>query len=163
VIHGRLGVVFVAFLTACAPEYEVSGLVGGDGQLRFNLVFTNEEFVDLDLHVITPNGDEIYYAAVEDSTGGKLDVDCYCGECPNGPNENVFWPYEVVTAPSGEYEVFVEYFGPCDLLDFDFPESSYTLRVLEGGETIQTYEGTLGDMGERQTYSHTYGATAVEE
>lgn len=161
--HGRLVVVLCAVLSACAPEYSVSGLVGGDGQLRFNLQFTNESLVDLDLHVITPNGDEIYYAAVEDSTGGKLDVDCYCGGCPNGPNENVFWPYEVVTAPAGSYEVFIEYFGPCDLLDFEFPPSDYTLRILEGGETMQTYTGTLSEMGAQQSYSHTYGATETAE
>lgn len=147
-------------LSACAPEYTVLDLVGGDGQLRFNLVFTNEEQVDLDLHVVTPGGDEIYYSAVQDSTGGELDVDCYCGSCESGPNENIYWPYEGVTAPTGSYEVFVEYFGPCDLFALEFPPSDYTLRILEGGTERQMYTGSLDMMGDRDTYSHTYGGEA---
>ena len=64
-------------------------LVGQDGNPRFNLVFTNPENVDLDLYVKAPNGTIVYYGNPS-GAGGTLDVDCLCGDCPQGPNENIF-------------------------------------------------------------------------
>ena len=143
----------LVLLSACKPEYQVTDLVGGDGEMRFNLQFTNEENVDLDLHVVTPGDFEIYYADLEDPTGGSLDVDCHCAECSEGPNENIFWPTGAEVAP-GRYSVSVVYYGSCDFYDDYYyygydtggePDlSDYTLRILEGGEVIETYEGNLG-------------------
>lgn len=88
-------------------------LVGNAGNPRFNLRFTNEQNVDLDLHVQTPAGVEIYFARPLDSrTLGQLDVDCLCGDCPNGPNENIFWPLDRVS-PVGKYLFWVNYYEAC--------------------------------------------------
>lgn len=159
----KSAVLVVLFAAGCAPEYEVTGYVGGDGELRFNLQFTNEANVDLDLHVITPADEEIYYATDTDSTGGRLDVDCYCSNCDLGPNENIFWEYGAGAAP-GDYEVFVQYFGSCsdgyydyyDYYDADSEPSEYTLRLMQSGEVLETFTGTLTTPGEQASYTHTY-------
>jgi len=153
--HAAL-VVLLTALVGCTSENEIIDLVGGDGELRFNLQFTNEANVDLDLHVITPQGEEIYYVDMEDSTGGELDVDCLCFDCPNGPNENIYWRYGI-GAESGTYRVSVVYYGQCGF-DFPPPTSDYTLRFLEGGTILQTYTGTLGYVDEEDAYSHVYTA-----
>ena len=67
-------------------------LVGKRGMLRFNLQFSNHEAVDLDLYVSEPNGTTLFYAEPNSSSGGELDVDCRCGSCDDGPNENITWP-----------------------------------------------------------------------
>ncbi len=145
----------VVLLGGCPSDYTVLDLVGGDGELRFNLQFTNESEVDLDLHVRTPGGFDIYYSDPVDPSGGELDVDCYCGDCPQGPNENIFWP-QGSAAEAGTYSVSVEYFAPCGF-DFPLPTSDYTLRILHAGAVVETYTGTLGDFGQRDVYSHVYG------
>ncbi|MBW2258185.1 MAG: hypothetical protein JRI25_26790 [Deltaproteobacteria bacterium] len=150
--------VLVATLMGCTSENEIINLVGGDGDLRFNLQFTNEDNVDLDLHVVTPSAEEIYYVDMEDSTGGELDVDCLCFDCPNGPNENIFWAYGI-GALSGTYRVSVVYYGQCGF-DFPPPSSDYTLRLMEGGVILQTFTGTLSDMDQTDTFNHVY--TALE-
>ena len=148
----------VLFAAGCAPEYEVTGYVGGDGELRFNLVFTNEANVDLDLHVVTPADEEIDYATDTDSTGGALDVDCYCSNCDLGPNENIFWEYGAAATP-GDYAVVVQYFGSCsdDYYYYEEPEpSDYTLRLMESGTVLETHTGTLDAPGDVASYTHTY-------
>ncbi|MFN4144996.1 MAG: NlpC/P60 family protein [Runella sp.] len=88
-------------------------LVGNAGNPRFNLRFTNEQNVDLDLHVRTPAGFEIFYARPLDATTrGQLDVDCLCRNCPNGPNENIFWPLDR-GSPVGRYRFWINYFEAC--------------------------------------------------
>ncbi len=136
-----IGVIaFLLFLTACPipPEPDLpTDIVGQIGNPQFNLQFTNGTVVDLDLYVQTPNGTIISYMN-RSGQGGQLDVDCLCGYCPNGPNENIYW--EVGSAPSGTYKFWVQYFGNCDGLD---SQSDFTLRVINNGTIIQTYTGTL--------------------
>ncbi len=151
----RVGGMAAALLLSvgCKQDHGLTDLAGGDGELRFNLEFTNHELVDLDLHVITPNGFEIYYADKEDGLGGMLDVDCMCGSCVDGPFENVFWAYG--GAPdNGVYSVFVEYYASCDF--FSETPSDYTLRVLRSGEIVQTWTGTLDPYTSPPSYEYTY-------
>lgn len=125
-------------------------LVGQPGNPRFNLKFTNEENVDLDLYVETPNGVVLSYNNSEDD-GGRLDVDCLCDECPQGPNENIYW--EDGTAPTGTYKYWVEYFGSCE---DGSGSSSYTLRVVKNNNVIATKTGTLNASGDSSDkFAHT--------
>jgi uncharacterized protein YfaP (DUF2135 family) len=112
-------------------------LVGQDGNPRFNLTFTNPENVDLDLYVKTPSGAVIYYGNMQ-ADEGQLDVDCLCSDCPDGPNENIFW--NDGTAPKGTYEYWVEYYDYCTTAG---SESNYTVRVIRNGEVLVTKQGTL--------------------
>lgn len=118
-------------------EESLGEIKGTPGNPRFNLQFTNSAKVDLDIHVLTPNGTEIYYYR---PTGqkGQLDLDCLCGDCKNGPNENVFWTPG--TAPSGTYKVWVEYYDSCD---GGQNSSNYTLRIMNNSNVLNTYTGTL--------------------
>ena len=91
----------------------LSALIGNEGNPRFNLRFTNDQNVDLDLHVRTPAGFEIYYRnKLDNATQGQLDVDCFCTNCPNGPNENIFWPLDK-PSPTGKYRFWVNYYESC--------------------------------------------------
>jgi len=121
-------------------------LAGTPGNPRFNLQFTNHNEVDLDLYVKTPNGSIIYFGR-KTAQGGSLDVDCLCSACPNGPSENIYWVPG--SAPSGQYEVWVQYFGNCG--SGNNSTSDYTLRVVNGNTVVQTYTGTLSSSNRTST------------
>jgi hypothetical protein len=89
--------------------------------------------VDLDVHVIDPNGDEIYYASRTSPSGGQLDQDAL-SDC-SGCVENIFWPSG--GAPPGEYQVFVVNFT-------GDPVTSYSLDIRVGGEIIASPGGSVG-------------------
>lgn len=76
------------------------------GDVRVSLIWNNRN--DLDLHLITPNGEEIYYGRKSDSTGGMLDVDmnAVVGGESLKPVENIFWGSR--RAPQGRYRVIVQ-------------------------------------------------------
>jgi hypothetical protein len=79
-----------------------SGVCVGQGVLRITLTFDMD--TDLDLHVITPSGEEVYYGNPA-AAGGVLDVDTCVGICDPGTHvENVFFNEAL---QSGFYEVFV--------------------------------------------------------
>jgi uncharacterized protein YfaP (DUF2135 family) len=65
-------------------------LLEQDGNSGFNLQFSNPDNVDLDLYVRTFSGAVISYLN-RSADQGALDVDCLCGNCASGPNENIFW------------------------------------------------------------------------
>lgn len=77
-----------------------------EGQVRFSLKW--EKYTDLDLHVKTPEGYEIYYRDRMDNRGGKLDVDgCLTHGCDKSKKqyvENIRWKNN---APKGTYEFWV--------------------------------------------------------
>ncbi len=136
-----------------SDEPEVN-LVGKTGKLRFNLQFTNEESVDLDLFVLEPNGKLINFEDPASASGGELDVDCHCAACARGPNENITWPNSDPTP--GVYKVWVSYFASCDPSLDELPDgvsSEYTLRILRDDQVVETYRGSL-ESGKTEIYVH---------
>ncbi|MBL0013060.1 MAG: hypothetical protein IPP30_04665 [Flavobacterium sp.] len=136
-----------SFLFSCSSSSSKSEpapapLVGQDGNPRFNLVFTNPENVDMDLYVKTPSGAVISYNNPSADLG-TLDVDCLCGGCTQGPNENIFW--ENGTAPNGTYEYWVNYYGDCGVVG---SSSSFTVRVIRNGAILETKTGSLNAEGD---------------
>lgn len=82
----------------CTPGSTcANGLCVGEGALRFTLTWDRPG--DVDLHVVTPSGTEIFYGA-RTQAGGTLDRDDTTGTGP----ENVFW---AASPPSGTYLVCV--------------------------------------------------------
>lgn len=81
--------------------------IGGDGNLKVTLLW---DFVsDLDLHIMQPNGNELWYSNMRDSdSGGYLDIDNQAGG--GGSAENAFWE----NPPAGRYKVWVNYFSTRD-------------------------------------------------
>jgi len=87
--------------------------IGATGNLKVTLLWENDQ-VDLDLHILEPNGFEICYkdGQREDSqTGGQLDIDWIPNNTIGTPiGENIFWE----NPPRGVYKVWVECYQPED-------------------------------------------------
>ncbi|MCR4602680.1 MAG: hypothetical protein K5683_03990 [Prevotella sp.] len=85
--------------------------IGATGNLKVTLLWDNDG-VDLDLHVLEPNGFEICYkdGQREDlQTGGQLDIDWIPNNNPGRAiGENIFWE----NPPRGIYKVWVECYQP---------------------------------------------------
>jgi hypothetical protein len=108
----------------------------GTGDVQVTLTWASGD--DLDLHVIDPAGQEIYYGSRSSSSGGELDTDDTAGCGTSGSHvENVFWP--TGGAPPGTYEAFVVAFNGCGA------PASYTLEVRVGGDLLDSRSGTLVD------------------
>ncbi len=89
------------------PEEEIipeDSLRGQSGNLRFNLQW--QSTTDLDLHVIDPCGNEIYYKQVSGICSGNvgtLDIDANSRNLIPNPQENIYFE----TPSKGEYKVLV--------------------------------------------------------
>ncbi len=83
---------------------------GDFGELRINLKWAT--FDDLDLHVVDPSKNHIYYSAKEafsKGSKGQLDVDANAGSDKRlDPQENIFWK---TNPPSGIYKVIVVHYS----------------------------------------------------
>jgi hypothetical protein len=75
-----------------------------DVDIRASLIWNNRN--DLDLHVMTPAGDHIYYASKNARCGGSLDIDRNVRGETTEPIENTRWPKGI--ARTGRYQVWVE-------------------------------------------------------
>eukprot|EP01126_Amoeba_proteus_P053072 TRINITY_DN6453_c0_g1_i11.p1 TRINITY_DN6453_c0_g1~~TRINITY_DN6453_c0_g1_i11.p1 ORF type:complete len:273 (-),score=71.72 TRINITY_DN6453_c0_g1_i11:883-1701(-) len=99
-----------------------------------------DHHVDLDLHVFTPRGQEIYYGSKHSSCGGELDVDDRGGP---RPVENIYWP--VGGAPLGHYKVVVHNFSYMGN-EADGTRIPFRLRVKYGDE-VKLFEDSLSQAG----------------
>ena len=108
----------------------------GGGDVQVTLLW--DSGVDLDLHVIDPAGDEIYYQVKTSDSGGRLDRDAN-GECEDeaDPIENIYWP--TGAAPSGEYRVRVEWYWWCGI---DDPQR-FELVIQVDGRVVDRITRTL--------------------
>jgi len=98
-------VLFFSDGTEFSSRLTMAGAQSGD--VRISLIWNNRN--DLDLHVINPRGEEIYYAHKTDALGGMLDVDMNVGGETTKPVENIFWGHG--RAPQGRYQAFVRNYG----------------------------------------------------
>lgn len=97
------------------------------GDLQISLMWDN--FNDLDLQCIEPNGQRICYALKRSKSGGELDVEMnakppYSKE----PVENIYWPQN--SAPQGRYQVFVVHVS----VNSPENETPYTVAIKQGGK-----------------------------
>lgn len=101
---------------------------------------------DVDLHVIDPNGDEVYFSNPVVASGGHLDIDSNAG-CtddrdathPAGfhkNNENIVWP--VGRAIPGDYRVVLDYYSNCGTSPTD-----WVVTVQRTGATAQIFTGSF--------------------
>jgi len=107
----------------------------GTGVIQISLSW--DPIVDLDLHVWDPAGEHIYWLNRESTSGGHLDRDTICSVTNRLP-ENVFWGD---TAPQGEYQVKVHYFGGCG---FGSGPVDFTVQTIVDGVPT-TFHGTVSD------------------
>lgn len=113
---------------------------GGRGSLKVNLKWNTYD--DLDLHVIDPDGVEIYYSSKEhlcQGILGKLDIDANAGSSnTRTPQENIFWE-DGKNAPLGRYKVFVEYYAKKDT----FAEVPFTVTVYPDKGQSKVFTGIM--------------------
>jgi hypothetical protein len=117
-----------------APPLPEDKLVLGEGDIQFTLSWNS--IADMDLHVIEPEGEHIYFGTRESSIGGELDVDSNfpCGD-NGGSVENIYWPEG--EAPSGTFQVMIDEFSSCD---GGVPD--WTLTVQVDGVVVYTQRGS---------------------
>lgn len=133
----------------------------GTGDIQVTLSWDSDS--DVDLHVVAPGGEEIYYGRRESASGGQLDLDSNAGCRIDGVrNENITWP--VGRAPRGHYTVRVDYWSSCNAA-----RTNYNVLVNNGG-SVQVVTGSFTGAGDRggagsgstvATFERTSGPTAV--
>lgn len=95
---------------------------------------------DVDLHVVDPSGQEIYYGNPTSSSGGQLDLDSNASCTIDGKNnENINW----TRAPAGTYRVLVDYWSGCGVA-----QTNYIVTVRNGGRT-ETFRGSFTGAGDQ--------------
>lgn len=105
------------------------------GDVQISLAWNNVN--DLDLHVVTPDGEKIFFNSRESSCGGELDVDMNAsGPDSNTPVENVFWP--VGGSPPGRFQVLVHHYANHGGRD----PTRYQVTIKVKGDT-KKYTGTV--------------------
>lgn len=114
----------------------VNAEANASGQIQVSLNWNAP--VDLDLHLETPDGEDIYYGNGTGETGGTLDLDSYAACRPDEVrNENIAWP-EGTTPSSGRYVVRVNYWSACDV----GAPVPFVVTVTVRGST-RTFQGTF--------------------
>ena len=112
----------------------------GTGDVQISVSWNSS--ADVNLHVIEPNGTEIYYANPRSSTSGELDLDSNAGCGSDGPRvENIRWPSG--RAPLGRYTVRVDHWSNCSA-----SLTNYVVRVINGTSS-QTFTGTFTGSGDQ--------------
>ncbi len=110
----------------------------GGGDVQVSLAFSPSQ--DLDLHLVEPTREEIYYGYPSSSAGGWLDLDsnAACHQ-DHVNNENI--TYAQTTPPSGEYIVRVDFWESCDGGGADFR----VVTVIRGDVQIYRDDFTIFD------------------
>jgi hypothetical protein len=99
--RGDLGVVEAAFVERLSRANAKSG------DVQISLMWGN--YNDIDLHVLCPSGEHIYFGHRTSRCGGELDVDMNVPPRESArPVENVYW--SAGAAPPGEYIVIVDHY-----------------------------------------------------
>ncbi|MGY4531015.1 uncharacterized protein YfaP (DUF2135 family) [Pseudomonas sp. TE3786] len=97
---------------------------------------------ELDLHVVTPDGQHAFWADPVMSNGGGLDVDSV-----DGPGPEMF----TMTAPlHGTYLVFVNYWGNLNSEGYNFTEGSNQNEVITAQISLVFNENTPNE--KRETF-----------
>ena len=112
----------------------------GTGDVQISVSWNSA--ADVDLHVIEPNGTEIFYLNPRSSTGGELDLDSN-SDCDSDDSraENIRWPSGL--APRGTYVVRLDYYRNCGASSTD-----YVVRVVNGSSS-QTFTGNFTGSGDQ--------------
>ena len=101
-----------------AFEVQMLALSIPSGEVQVSVSW--DALTDVDLHVIDPSGERIYFGNKTSASGGSLDLDANAACSINDPvvnNESIHWPDGV--APAGSYDVEVDYWSSCGGLAAD--------------------------------------------
>jgi uncharacterized protein YfaP (DUF2135 family) len=116
-------------------DQTLNSLGAGSGEITVSMLWDTDD--DLDLHMLTPDGSEIYYSN-RNAGGGELDYDANVGgRTMDNPIENIF--FEV--PGEGIYQVWI-----VDYSDRSDGTTNYIVRVTVGDQS-QTFSGTIDGSG----------------
>lgn len=118
----------------------VSIITVGTGDVQVSVSWDAES--DVDLHLVEPGGEEIYYGNDVSATGGTLDLDSNAACSIDGKkNENITWPSS--TPPRGTYTVRVDYWDSCGV-----SATNYVVTVRVKGRSPTTFTGRFTGLGD---------------
>jgi len=122
---------------------DVEAVDVGTGDVQVSISWDVDS--DVDLHVIDPSGEEVFWNNGSAASGGELDLDSNAGcDIDSVRNENITWPSG--SAPSGTYTVRVDLWSACEV-----ESTNYVVTVQVVGQATKTFTGTLtgaGDQGD---------------
>jgi hypothetical protein len=123
-----------------APSNEILlFVVGFTGDVQVSVSWDAPS--DIDLHVVDPFGEDIFYGNPVSSSGGQLDVDSNPACAIDGRQiENIRWSSR---APGGTYTVRVDYWAGCEVA-----RTNYLVTVKNGSAT-STYSGFFTGSGDQ--------------
>ena len=108
------------------------------GAITISLMWDN--YNDIDLHCIDPNGEEIFFSHKNSRSGGELDVDMNAGG-PNSkePVENIYW--ENRKAKKGNYSVYINHYRNHNCYGCSDP-TNYTV-VVKQNNIVREFKGKI--------------------
>jgi len=134
----KVAVMDVAGRVCDAQDYQMSVETVGSGDVQVSVSWDTE--TDVDLHVVEPSGEELWYGDKNSNSGGELDLDSNPACAIDGVNnENVFWPEG--GAPIGTYIVRVDFYSDCSNCS-GLCGANYTVTVHYCGE-LELFEGSF--------------------
>jgi hypothetical protein len=112
-----------------------SEIKAGTGLLQINCSWLTDN--DVDLHVIEPNGEEIYYAHPKSANGGELDIDSHAG-CfgEKVGSENVTYKSGALVQ-AGTYTVKINLYSACNVTG----NTPVTVRARYEGNLLMDANG----------------------
>ena len=134
-------------------EYiNVSKIEAGTGKLQISCSWDKPN--DVDLHLVEPNEEEIYFGNSYSDNGGDLDVDSN-PDCvlDNINNENITYS-ETATVESGEYIVRVDLYSNCSVAG----NTNYVVTAHYNGQAISPKYGQNPYYGSFTSEDADYGS-----
>lgn len=125
----------VEFSSEFRKRLQREGAQGGD--IQISLMWNN--YNDLDLHVVTPSNETIYFGHKNSECGGELDVDMNVSPESNEPVENVFWPPG--GSPNGHFQVYVNHYKNHRKSGCDDP-TRFKVAINVGGHVTE-FDGSI--------------------
>lgn len=117
----------------------VTAIPVGTGEVQVSVSWDVDS--DVDLHVVDPNSDEVYWRDDRVSSGGELDLDSNAEcELDHTRNENITWS----KAPAGEYVVRLDYWSSCSVA-----KTNYVVTVRVVGQPAQVFNGEFTGKGDK--------------
>lgn len=117
----------------------VEAVAVGTGNVQVSVSWDVDS--DVDLHVVDPSGEEVYYGNLTSTSGGQLDLDSNPNcEIDGVRNENITWQD---AAPAGTYTVRVDLYAGCDV-----SPTNYVVTVQVTGAPTRTFTGSLTGAGD---------------
>ena len=119
-------------------QQKVDAIQVGTGEVQVSVQWDGDS--DVDLHVVDPNGDEVFWDNTSIASGGELDLDSNANcDLDHVRNENITWS----KAPPGKYTVRLDYFLACDI-----DKTNYVVTVRVNGQPTRTFSGSFSGEGD---------------